>query len=227
VRQKLLLKEFAERIGVDESVVEARFKELSSRPSRLFPRSLGPDSGGRAPAQRTADGSVGPPGGEAGGEAVGETGRSIQSPGERELAQTVLECVLALSHNATTMWEEVPNALFQDQAYRELVAEIERQLQEGELSKDRLMREVESAAAKSELISVLDRIESDDNSGPRTREYEERWEYACRDIDRYRLDREISQLRQRQQAVDRQRDSEQYREVTRSIYQLMRQRKTR
>lgn len=205
ITQKLLLREFSERIGVDEKEVAVRFRKLSRTGTlRRRDRQDGPDG----PGSRR-DGSA--------EDLPATPGAAALGPGGRELQQVILECIMALPHNAADMWKQVPGNLFQDDGSSELVAVLERQLESGELSPERLVREVQGAETQRRLIEILDRVRPGDDAaeGPAT-DYEEVWEYAQRDIGRYLIGREIEELSGQIERAKREGAAERYRDLCRA-----------
>ncbi len=202
ITQKLLLREFSERIGVDEKEVHARFKRLS-RPTR---RSIQRGSIHAGDIQHgddipTGDGD--------------NTSRAGGRPAAaRELEQVILECILALPHNAADMWKHVPKDLFRDDSSVELVAAMERQLESGELSPARLVREVQIADAQRRLIDILGRIQPEAHQAEgQSTNYEEMWGYAQGDIRRYLIGREIEQISRQMEIARQEGDTDRYREL--------------
>lgn len=206
ITQKLLLREFSERIGVDEKEVTLRFRKLS-RPSPLRRRTLADSLPQDHP--RHDDGA---------GEGVPGAGSAVVPPrGVRELEQIILECILALPHDAAEMLKEVPEDLFQDDGSSELIAAIERQLESGGLTPERLVREVQNVEWQRRLIEILDRLRPEDGEaeGP-SPDYGEVWRYALRDIRRYLIGREIDALSGQLERAKREGATERCRELYRA-----------
>ena len=204
ITQKLLLREFSERIGVDEKDVALRFRKLT-RP-RSHPNRESQDPHRHDSDLRYPDGS---------GEGSSGTRNVVAQPsGVGELRRIILECIMAMPHNAADMWNQVPRILFQDEASSELAAAIERQLESGQLSPERLVREVQNADVQRSLIETLDRILSEDDGGEgQSPDYTEVWGYALRDIRRYLFGREIDELSGRIERAKRDGATEVYREL--------------
>ena len=183
ITQKLLLREFSERIGLNEKDVAGRFRALTRSRSHPIRESQDPSRHDRDLRSRDGGGSA------------SEPSKCVAQPtGVRELRRIILECIMAMPHNAAEMWKQVPWMLFQGEATGELAEAIEKQLDAGQFSPERLVREVQNADVQQRLIEILDRVlvEGDDASEPR--DYTEIWGYALRDIRRYLITKEIEEL---------------------------------
>jgi DNA primase len=204
ITQKLLLREFAERIGVDEKEVALRFRKFSRPRPHRSRESQDPDrhDGDLRYRDESSEGSS------------VTRDAAAQPSGVRELRRVILECILALPHNAAEMWNEVPRILFQGEAARELAAAIDRQLESGQLFPERLVREVQDAGVQRALIEILDRVLSEDGEGQRqSPDYREVWGYALRDIRRYLLGKEIAELSGQMERARQDGATEGYREL--------------
>ena len=128
---------------------------------------------------------------------------------------------MAMPRNAANMWNQVPWILFQGDAMSELAAAIERQLESGQFSPERLVREVQNADVQRGLIEILDRVLSEEGSpgaspggslgGPL--DYAEIWGYVLRDIRRYVIGKEIAELSGQIERAKRDGRAEAYREL--------------
>ena len=200
VRQQLLLREFAERMRLDEGVVVDRFRQITRANAR---------SGQNYTVNQVVDSQV------------SQSGPGGRSTGADELARIILECLLALPHNAAQMWTEVPTDLFQSESLTELVELITRQLQEGELSPERLIREAESAEAQSELIRILNLIEPNVDQ-PQT-DYSERWQCVLGDIRRFSASRELESIDRQLDDAQRSGDDERRRVLMKARIEALRE----
>ncbi len=189
VTRRLHIREFAERVGVDETTLGARLRTLTKPTARPRPGNPTDESNASARSSFTA------------------------SAGERELALVLLECLLALPHNAAEIWTIVPKEVFRRSGASELVDAIDRRLAAGEFSPDGLLREVSSEDAQKFLILALSRVQSEETDST---DHEERWKCARRDIERYRLTAEIHALDRQIEVARREADREGYQSLLRA-----------
>ncbi len=205
VTRQLLLRDFAERIGVDERTVAERFRRLVRMNA---PRQT------QAAAQRAV---------------TNQPVDSQDSPqaGAHELAQVVLECLLAMPQNAVSMWDNVPKEILQGEAYAELVPAIEGQLADGGIDPDDLLRSVQSAPTQSVLIQILSRLDRDDTSPSVAAEvdYSERWDCVLKDIQRYTASREIEVLNRDIESARSSGDQQRLVELVQRRFQRLREQK--
>jgi hypothetical protein len=113
--------------------------------------------------------------------------------GGTELEEVILECLLALPHQAGDLLAQVPTDFIRDPARRTLVRSIERQLEDGALATNRLLSELEDPQARERLLETLGRLEKDDGSP--TRNYKEVWRLAQRDVERQWTLRRVDELK--------------------------------
>jgi DNA primase len=206
VARKLHLREFAEKLGIPEQALDQRLAELSRK--RIKGKSL---RGGSLPGE-LAGTHLSPEGGA-------DTEVLARRHGE-EVEAIVAECLLALPHRAQEMLARVPDGFFRNPALRTLVHTIERQLAGGGLSVDRLIRETEDPQVHSQILEILSRIETAD--GAPSRDYEDVWRFAERDIERSSLRRRLEELDASKAALCAQGNQEASRERQREFFQIMR-----
>ncbi|MCZ6794916.1 MAG: DNA primase [Planctomycetota bacterium] len=173
VTRKLILREYAERLGIDERAVLERLEVVR----RGFPA-------GSALAPR-------PSSRETHGNRDGETGPS-GAPALEELAEVVLECLLAMPARAASIWKEAPRELFSGRVGEALVESIEELLSEDSFSGVRLARKLEDPVAHRTTVRLLSRLEGDD--GFLADEYQMRWTHCLRDIRRWKLRERLCEL---------------------------------
>jgi DNA primase len=212
VARKLYVREFAEKMGISEKDMEARLEQKGLRPGRLDPRRLGsqrlnpekwtPKEGN--PKKGNTGRPVGPakegdePGGARASEegsraAAGEAPSGRRGPEKRGLEDLILECVLALPQRGQEILSQVPGAFFQDPVLCRLAEAVKRQLEDGSLAPERLIREVDDPEVEHVLLGILGRIETDDGSP--ACDYEEVWRLARRDLERHVEARRVEELR--------------------------------
>ncbi|MBI4605960.1 MAG: DNA primase [Planctomycetes bacterium] len=185
VARKLQLRELSERLGVPETDIEARLRQISRGRAASTSwqgtgaRSAWGGSQGLAGAGRVREPS--PEGPERGGMS--------------ELETVILECLLALPSRAKDLWGQVPRELFRSPAHAKLADAIERQLAGADLSVTRLAQEVEDPQAGQLLGGLLSRLEND--QGEPTQDYEEVWTRVVRDLQRLKTRARLEDLKGR------------------------------
>ncbi len=244
VARKLYLREFAERLRIPEESIETRLREITRRGTRAHrggssgvspPHSgnLPPRSGTFPPRSPQGDGQG--DGGSAGvlgaangpGQAAvgGGEAQGWQGHKNSELAEVVLECILALPGRAPAIWSQVPRRLFEGPVLRRLADLIERQLQAGDFSIPGLVRglsrDVEDAEAGQVLSSMLSRLEDDD--GNPVCDYEEVWTRVQRDLGRYVRRTRLEELRQLMAAEGSKGEDSSFASLRREYFETLRE----
>ena len=235
VARKLYLREFAERLGVDEADIQERMKLVRPSPrSFLAPRSFSADNEGAEsfPVGAAAGG------GDAFGDGQVVDGQVVDgqvvdgqvvdgqladgSAGKvvTELEDLILECLVALPHQAGDLLAQVPTDFIRNPARRALVRSIELQLEDGTLATNRLLNETEEPQARDWLLGVLGRVENDDGSP--TRDYKEVWRLALRDVERQWTLRRVDELKRAITAARKNGDQSKLPEYQREYFETIR-----
>ena len=168
VTRRLILREYAERSGVAESELEARLRVVSGSTAAATARSARERSDAQAGAAPVRERPLG------------------------ELAEIVLECLLALPSQAASIWQQVPKGLFQGPAGEALAVVIERQLAEGAFSSVRLAREIDEPSAHSVVAKVLSRLDME--AGDPAVDHALLWQNCQRDVRRWQIAGRIGEL---------------------------------
>lgn len=113
-----------------------------------------------------------------------------ESPGE--LAELVLQCMMALPERARAIWESTPRAVFEGEIGRRLADAVDRQLAEGDFCGVRLQRKLSDLAAVRVAVKLLRSLQRDD--GTPAYDFEALWHNCQRDLGRWTAQRRLSAL---------------------------------
>jgi len=163
--------------------------------------------------------------------ATAKSGNGVSSPERGELEDVVLECLLASPHRAGEILAEVTTDFFRDGRRQWLAQSIERQLTNGGFTAKQLLRDTDEYDAPSGpegaardvrglLLDLLGRLESPD--GNPSRDYEEVWKFARRDVERRNLSERVDELKRKMAHEVAQGDSERLLEFQREYFENIR-----
>jgi DNA primase len=123
-----------------------------------------------------------------------------------DLAELVVECVLAMPEKLLGLVRQLPAALFSSRAELALRKALEAQAAQGSFSAVRLAREIDEPDAQRVVIRLLNRIEDPHRS--QDVDYEFIWRSCLRDVRRWEVQRQVRELEARRKAACGAGDSE-------------------
>jgi len=216
VTQRLILREYIERLGVRESDVESELVKARQNLRRSARVVAKDGAAGARPSVAAAvrhsgggqgaDGALSSRSGVSGlpAKVVERDSRPEDAP-LHQLAEVVLECLLVLPSRAPSIWDQVPEGLFVGSTGEALCSAVEKQVRvQGEggsaFSGVTLMQNLEDPEAKRVVIKLLSQLESEDDS--LWTDHDARWRNCQRDLRRHGIRQRIDALkRESKQAV--------------------------